>query len=200
MIFVISGPSASGKTTLVKHVRDVMPEVDFSISCTTRLRRPEEKNNSHNYDFIDDKTFDQRIKEGYFAEWEEVHGNRYGTPWNQIKKASSTAGEVADVVLDVDVKGARNIKGRFPEAVLIFVVPPSIEDLVKRLKQRNTENDDNINKRLDSLQDELSLINQYDYIIVNDNLDQAKKEVETAIEMFRKRKNRIESIKKSYFE
>ncbi|WP_462137372.1 guanylate kinase [Candidatus Mycalebacterium sp.] len=198
MIFVISGPSASGKTTLVKHVRDVMPEIDFSISCTTRPRRPEDAGDARDYDFVDNNTFDQRINDGYFAEWEEVHGNRYGTPWNQIKKASDTAGGETDVVLDVDVKGARNIKERFSEAVLFFVVPPSIEVLRERLEKRNTETDTSINKRLVSLKDELSLIHQYDYVIVNSKLGEARKEIETAIEIFRTRKDRIDRIKAAY--
>ncbi len=198
MIFVISGPSASGKTTLVKHIRSVMPEVDFSISCTTREHRPEDNGDVNDYDFVDDETFDRLINEGYFAEWAVVHGNRYGTPWNEIKKASSAAGGVADVILDVDVKGAGSIKDRFPEAVLIFVAPPDIARLKERLRKRNTENTGSINKRLDSLRQELSLIHQYDYVIVNDKLDDAKKEIESAIKMFRTRKERIESIKAAY--
>lgn len=198
MIFVISGPSASGKTTLVKYVRKVMPEVEFSISCTTRPERPEDKNDSSDYEFISEEKFDCRIKDGYFAEWAVVHGNRYGTPWNQIKKASSTAGGETDVVLDVDVKGARSIKERFPEAVLIFVVPPSFEDLEARLRKRNTESRESIRERLVSLKEELSVVDQYDYVIINDELENATNEIESAIKMFRTRKSRIDFIKSSY--
>lgn len=200
MIFVISGPSASGKTTLVKHIRNVMPEVEFSISCTTRPERPQDKNDVYDYDFIDRETFKRRIKEGYFAEWADVHGNFYGTPWNQINKASSTSGGEKDVILDVDVKGARSIKERFPEAVLIFVVPPSIEELKGRLKKRNTETEESIEQRLKSLKDELALIEQYNYILINDTIEESQREIESAIEIFRMRKDRIDGLRSSYLE
>ena len=198
MIFVISGPSASGKTTLVQHVRNIMPEVEFSISCTTRPERPQDKNDAHDYDFVDRETFERRVQEGYFAEWADVHGNCYGTPWNQINKASSTSGGTTDVILDVDVKGARNIKERFPEAVLIFVVPPSIDELKNRLKRRNTETDESISQRLASLREELSVIEQYDYIIVNNTIEDSQREIEAAIDIFRTRKARIDNVREEY--
>lgn len=198
MIFVISGPSASGKTTLVKHVRDVMPEVGFSISCTTRPKRPTDKGDQRDYDFIDLAEFKRRVGEGYFAEWAEVHGNRYGTPWSQIKKASATAGGASDVILDVNVDGARKIKERFPEAVLFFVVPPDIEEIKNRLKKRNTETEESIKNRIVSLKDEISVIDHYDYIIINRKLEDAMREIEDAIKMFKIRRERIERIRKSY--
>ncbi len=172
--------------------------MEFSISCTTRPRRPEDKDDLCDYEFIDEQQFDRRIKNGYFAEWAVVHGNRYGTPWNQIKKASSTAGGGTDVILDVDIKGGRSIKERFPEAFLIFVVPPSIEDLKTRLMKRNTEDKESIRQRLVSLKEEVSVIDQYDYVIVNDELEATQKEIESAIIMFKTQKNRIDLVRAAY--
>ncbi len=184
----------------MKHVRTVMPDVEFSISCTTRPERSDDRQDSSDYKFVSDEQFDRFVREGHFAEWAVVHGNRYGTPWSQIKKASSAAGGSADVVLDVDVNGARSIKERFPEAVLIFVVPPNIKDLKERLSKRNTEDEESIRKRLMSLRDELSVIDQYDYVIVNDGIERARGEIESAIEIFKTRKDRIDRIRTAYSE
>lgn len=175
-----------------------MPEVEFSISCTTRPERPQDKNDAHDYDFVDRKTFERRVQEGYFAEWADVHGNFYGTPWSQINKASSTSGGTTDVILDVNVKGALSIKKRFPEAVLIFVIPPSIGELKNRLKKRNTETDKSISQRLASLKEELAVIGQYDYIIINNTVEDSQREIENAISIFRTRKARIDDMRREY--
>ncbi len=198
MVFVISGPSASGKTTLVKHVCKVMPNMEFSISCTTRPRRPEDKGDLSDYEFVEDEEFTRRVKQDYFAEWAVVHGNRYGTPRCQIEKALSKDSNSADIVLDVNVEGADNIKKQFPDAILIFVTPPTIDDLHERLRRRNTENNKSIQRRLLSLKEEISVIDRYDYVIVNGKLGDSLAEIESVIKMFRTRKQRIENIKAAY--
>ena len=170
LLVVVSSPSGTGKTTLCRKLLAEYPSLRFSVSCTTRKPRPGEKNGV-DYDFIDDAGFDRMVADGGFAEWAHVHGNRYGTTVAAVRDALSDG---HDVLFDIDYQGGRQIKATFyTEAVLVFLLPPSLEELARRLRSRNTEAPDAIERRLRKAHDELKQYGLYDYLIVNDELARA---------------------------
>ena len=176
-LFVISGPSGSGKTTLVTRVLSNVENLRFSISCTTRSMRAGEVRGEH-YEFVSREEFRGMIGRGFFAEWAEVHGNFYGTPRADIEKWTA---EGIDVILDIDVQGARRLRGVFDDAVFIFVVPPSLEVLERRLRDRKSEEEEDISVRLGIVRDEVACSKCYDYIIINDEADIAAGRIEAVI-------------------
>ncbi len=176
-LFVISGPSGSGKTTLVTRVLSNLENLRFSISYTTRSMRAGEIRGEH-YEFVSREEFQDMIERDFFAEWAEVHGNFYGTPRADIEKWIETG---VDVILDIDVQGARRLRGVFDDAVFIFVVPPSIEILEQRLRDRKSEQDRDISIRLGIAREEVACSKCYDYIIINDDADVAAGRIEAVI-------------------
>lgn len=176
-LFIISGPSGSGKTTLGSHAVKNIGNLKFSVSCTTRPIRKDETDGV-DYIFIRENEFQNMIKCGKFAEWAEVHGNLYGTPVKNINDANEDG---IDVLLDIDVQGAEQLKNKFPEAVFIFVVPPSIEVLQKRLVKRNSEKQNDIDLRLNKVKYEIAKSKGYDYIIINDDMEKAAGTIESII-------------------
>ncbi len=169
MIMVVSAPSGAGKTSVMAGFMKLRPEVRFSVSVTTRPPRKGERP-GRDYHFVTPEEFNGMIGRGEFAEWAEVHGNRYGTK----KKALDDAIAGGDtIVLDTDTVGAFNIKRCYPEAVLVFVVTPTPGALEERLRARNTESDDVVRMRLGAAPHEVARMPEYDYIIVNDELDAA---------------------------
>lgn len=176
-LFVISGPSGSGKTTLVTRVLSNVENLRFSISYTTRSMRGGEVCGEH-YEFVSREEFQDMIKRDFFAEWAEVHGNFYGTPRADIEK---WIGAGVDVILDIDVQGARRLRGVFDDAIFIFVVPPSIEILEQRLRDRKSEQDRDISIRLGIVREEVACSKCYDYIIINDEADAAAGRIEAVI-------------------
>lgn len=176
-LFVISGPSGSGKTTLVTRVLSNLENLRFSISYTTRSMRAGEIRGEH-YEFVSREEFQDMIERDSFAEWAEVHGNFYGTPRADIEKWIETG---VDVILDIDVQGARRLRGVFDDAVFIFVVPPSIEILEQRLRDRKSEQDRDISIRLGIVREEVACSKCYDYIIINDDADVAAERIEAVI-------------------
>lgn len=176
-LFIISGPSGSGKTTLASHAVKNIDSLKFSVSCTTRPIRQEEVDGV-DYIFVDENKFREMIKCGKFAEWAKVHGNLYGTPVENISDANNKG---FDVLLDIDVQGAEQLKDKFPEAIFIFVVPPSMDVLEKRLMMRNSEKQNDLTLRLNVVKYEIAKSKGYDYIIVNDNMDLARKTIEAII-------------------
>ena len=174
---MISGPSGSGKTTLVTRVLSNVENLRFSISCTTRSMRAGEVRGEH-YEFVSREEFRDMIGRGFFAEWAEVHGNFYGTPRADIEKWTA---EGVDVILDIDVQGARRLRGVFDDAVFIFVVPPSLEVLERRLRDRKSEEEGDISIRLGIVRDEVACSKCYDYIIINDEADIAAGRIEAVI-------------------
>ena len=176
-LFVISGPSGSGKTTLVTRVLSNVENLRFSISYTTRSMRAGEVRGEH-YEFASREEFQDMIERDFFAEWAEVHGNFYGTPRADIEKWIEAG---VDVILDIDVQGARRLRGVFDDAVFIFVVPPSIEILEQRLRDRKSEQDGDISIRLGIVREEVSCSKCYDYIIINDEADVAAGRIEAVI-------------------
>ena len=176
-LFVISGPSGSGKTTLVTRVLSNVENLRFSISYTTRSMRAGEVRGEH-YEFASREEFQDMIEQGFFAEWAEVHGNFYGTPRADIGKWIEAG---VDVILDIDVQGAKRLRGVFDDTVFIFVVPPSIEILEQRLRDRKSEQDRDISIRLGIVREEVACSKCYDYIIINDEADVAARRIEAVI-------------------
>ncbi len=177
LLIVISAPSGTGKTTLTRMLLKEFPNIEFSISFTTRKPRPGEVNGK-DYWFISREEFLKRIEEGDFLEWAEVYGNLYGTSKSQVLKALN---EGKDVLLDIDTQGALQVKENFPEAVLIFILPPSLEELERRLRNRGTDPEEVIEKRLKVAREEIKRAKFYDYIVVNDVLEVAYNKLKSII-------------------
>jgi len=175
-LFVISGPSGSGKTTIIKALMHRIDNLAYSISHTTRRPRKEEKDGIDYY-FVDEETFQKMIKDGEFIEWAKVYSDFYGTSFRSVKKKLN---EGKDVLLDLDIQGSMNIRKYFKNSILIFIIPPSLEELKKRLIKRGTE-ENIIKERLTKAIDEIKMSLKYDYIIINDILDKAIKEAESII-------------------
>ncbi len=174
---VFSAPSGGGKTTVVKLLTEKYPEMVISVSATTRPKRPGEADGV-DYHFISKQEFEKLIKKGQFLEYEQVHGHYYGT----LKEHVDNHIKNNKVVLfDIDVNGALSIKRHYPEAILIFLKPPSEEELIKRLKQRRTETEESINRRLKRLPYEYEQAKKFDHVIVNDDLQNTIKEIEKRI-------------------
>ena len=173
-LFVISGSSGVGKGTVIKEFLNKHPEFSLSISCTTRPIRGGEKEGV-NYFFLTQDEFKVCIENGEFLEWAEFSGNYYGT-----KKAfvQNCLNKGENLILEIDTKGALNVKKIMPEAVLIFIAPPSIEELEARLRGRHTETEDAIQKRLASIKLEIENSKQFDYQIINDTVENAVKKLE----------------------
>jgi guanylate kinase len=180
-IIIISGPSGCGKSTLIADLLAAFPELNFSVSHTTRPMRKNEVNGK-DYHFISPGEFTKMLDRGHFAEWAEVHGQRYGTSWKEIR-AKSAAGRT--LVLDIDIQGARNIKRQFPEAMAILVIPPTLAALKKRLRQRETRLNPETRQRLQAALRELRAYPLYDYVVVNDELATAQADLRCLITAFR---------------
>jgi len=176
-LFIISGPSGAGKSTILGHVLDKMPEVYFSISATTRAKRPSEVHGEH-YHFISQEEFDRLAEEGGLLEYARYVGNSYGTPATPIQEKLNAG---INVLLDIEVQGAEQVKEKMPEAIAIFLSPPSLEVLETRLRDRGTDTEEKIKNRLETAKRELEQVERYDYLVVNDTIEQAVKEVETII-------------------
>jgi guanylate kinase len=169
MLLVLSAPSGAGKSTLVKRLLAQRGDFRLSVSHTTRAPRPGEVDGVA-YWFVADPTFDRLVAEGAFVEWAHVHGNRYGTSHAEIERLSADGG---NVLFDVDVQGGANIRKAYPESVGVFVLPPSMAELERRLRGRGTEPDEVVRRRLANARGELREAEHYDYVIVNDDLDRA---------------------------
>ena len=165
---VVSGPSGVGKSTLVRELLSE-PGVEMSVSCTTRPPRPGEVH-GRDYFFLDREELERRVARGEFAEYAEVFGNLYGTPRAFVEERVAAG---RDVVMDVDVKGAMLLRDVFPEAVFVFVLPPSREELARRLRRRGTESEESIERRLRIADEEVRAAGGYDYVVVNDRLEEA---------------------------
>lgn len=168
-LYIVAAPSGAGKTTLVKKTLACENEVRLSISYTTRAPRPGEVD-GREYHFVDVDTFRGMIAAGDFLEWAEVHGNFYGTSKTWIE---GRIGEGCDVLLEIDWQGAQQVRRLFPEAIGIFVLPPSLEELERRLTGRGTDSHETIARRLAAAQAEMRHVGEFDYAIINDSLEQA---------------------------
>ena len=166
---VLSAPSGAGKTTLVKRLLAEFPHIGYSVSCTTRQPRQGEVD-GEDYIFLSHEEFEQRRVQGYFAEWAEVHGNFYGTPLAPVKEKLHQG---QDVLFDIDVQGAAQLKLSLSEATFAFVLPPSLHELENRLRGRGLDDEPTIARRLVNARSEILQARWYDSVIVNDDLDQA---------------------------
>jgi guanylate kinase len=174
-VLVISGPSGAGKSTFVQSLLQAHPgELHFSVSATTRQRRGNEQD-GRDYHFLSDAVFDERLADDDFLEWAEVHGCRYGTLHSEVDRALAQG---RSVLLDVDVQGGVQIKRRLPEAVLVFLLPPRLEDLEARLRTRNTDSTDTIERRLKKAPDEIRSLREYDYVVINDDIEETRRKLE----------------------
>jgi len=168
-LFVLSAPSGAGKTTLCRRLLASVPELGYSVSYTTRRPRPGEVDGV-DYSFIDRGRFEAMIEAGDFLEWAEVFGHYSGTGRQRVIEKLESG---LNVLVDIDVAGARQIKASFPEAVFIFILPPTLQELIRRLKARGTEGEDELQKRLNEASVEIKARKMYDYLIINDSIDRA---------------------------
>jgi len=182
-LIIFSAPSGSGKTTLVHYLLD-KPELNlsFSVSATSRAKRPNEQHGVDYY-FLSPEEFQQKIKEDAFVEWEEVYkDNYYGTLKSEVERLLN---EGKNVIFDIDVKGGLNIKKQFPgNSLAVFVQPPSVDELKKRLENRKTETEEKIKMRLAKAKEELEYSKDFDVVVVNDDLEKAQKEVYQLVKEF----------------
>ncbi len=170
LLIVVSSPSGAGKTTLCRRLIAEFPDIVFSVSYTTRPKRRGEEE-SVDYHFVDRATFDAMIERGEFAEWADVHQHRYGTTVDAVRQALEGG---RHVLFDIDYQGGRQIKAKFEkEAVLVFVLPPSLDELERRLRNRDTDAPEVIERRLHKAHEELKQYGLYQYLIVNDDLARA---------------------------
>jgi len=176
-IIAVSSPSGGGKTSVVKKILKDFPEIVFSISATTRPRRSNEVDGV-DYHFISDKEFEKKIADDEFIEWERFYDYYYGTLKSTIDENIPKG---KSVLFEIDVKGALSLKRIYSNSILIFIDPPSFEELVKRLKKRRTETDLDLQKRIDRAKMELSFKTKFDYIFVNDDLEKVYKQIKVLI-------------------
>ncbi len=172
-LYIISGPSGAGKDTVMAKVFEKLPELRFSISSITRPMRKGEKPGGK-YNFISREEFERMIKEDLLLEYNVFGGNYYGTPITPVKECIDSG---FDMMIEVDVNGAFNIRKKLPQAVSIFIMPPSIEELEKRLRSRATDSEEAIRLRLKIATDEIGRANEFDYVITNDDVDKAAEKI-----------------------
>ena len=188
LLFVVSGPSGVGKSTLCRHILQGIPEIRLSVSYTTRPPRSGETDGKE-YRFIPEDEFRAKIEEHAFAEWAEVYGKLYGTPWNELEQEQ---GSHIDILLDIDVQGARQVMKTLQKAVTIFILPPSLETLRTRLAGRATDSSEEQTRRFQKSQDEMKSYSEYQYTIRNETLDQAISELRAVIMAERVRTTHME--------
>lgn len=173
LCLVLSAPSGAGKSTLVSRLRAEFPGFAYSISCTTRAPRGAEEDGVH-YHFLSREAFIAKRDAGYFAEWAEVHGNFYGTPQAPVEEKLARG---HDMLFDIDVQGALQLKAVFPQALYVFILPPSREVLERRLRGRGTDAEEVIARRMQNALGELAQAQHFDYHIVNDDIEEAADEL-----------------------
>lgn len=177
LLIVVSGPSGAGKGTIIKEIKNLIPDISYSVSVTTRAPREDEVDGK-DYFFRTYEQFKQMMHENAFLETAEVYGNYYGTPKSYVETLMKSG---RDVILEIDTVGAKNVKKQFPEAVLIFIAPPTSKDLATRLQKRGTESTSVMNKRLQASEKELASMANYDFVIVNDEVQDAVQELYSII-------------------
>lgn len=187
IIFILSAPSGAGKTTLYNGLRGNYPDIQLSVSCTTRARRRGEVA-GRDYRFLSDGQFEALKQRGEFAEWAQVHDYFYGTPRQPLDRAVKSG---QDILLDIDVQGAEKIKAAYPAAVAIFVLPPSMAELQRRLSARGTDDRRVIQRRLANARGEMRQIIHYDYFVVNHDVEQAVRVLSGIVEAERSRVSRV---------
>jgi guanylate kinase len=174
LLLIISSPSGAGKTTLTRRLLQQFPDLTFSVSHTTREPRPSEVD-GNDYHFVERSKFKNMIETGYFAEWAEVHGNFYGTSVSELDRARARG--MGGIVFDIDYQGARQIKARFADAVGVFILPPSMQELERRLRTRAADDEETIALRFEKAREEIGHYPFFDYLITNEDLTNADAEL-----------------------
>jgi guanylate kinase len=186
-LIVVSAPSGAGKTTLCREVRLCLPDLAYSVSYTTRPPRPGEVD-GRDFHFVTEPAFDALRTAGALAEWAQVHGNLYGTHAGTLERALADG---RDILLDIDTQGARQLRARYPTAVLVFIIAPSMAELEQRLRERRSDPEREIRRRLDRAREEVPLWREYDYLIVNRDVKEATEHLAAVIQAERCRTNRL---------
>lgn len=186
-LVVVSAPSGAGKTTLCHEVRTLVPDLYYSVSHTTREPRPGESNGT-DFFFVTEGVFTAMRSRDEFAEWAQVHGHLYGTPAKGLESALNRG---LDVLLDIDTHGARQLRQRYPEAVSVFIMAPSMAELEARLRERNSDSPVDIARRLSRAREEIAAWRQYDYLIINRDVKDAVEQLATIIQAERCRTSRL---------
>ncbi len=186
-LIVVSAPSGAGKTTLCREVRLCLPDLAYSVSYTTRPPRPGEVD-GRDFHFVTEPAFEALRTAGALAEWAQVHGNLYGTHAGTLERALD---EGRDILLDIDTQGARQLRARYPTAVLVFIIAPSMAELEQRLRERRSDPEREIRRRLDRAREEVPLWREYDYLIVNRDVKEATEHLAAVIQAERCRTNRL---------
>lgn len=187
MAVVVSAPSGAGKTTLCREVRSLLPDLAYSVSYTTRAPRPGEADGK-DFHFVPEPVFSAMRDRGEFAEWAVVHRNLYGTASGTLETALAAG---LDILLDIDTQGARQLRARYPEAVAVFIIAPSMVELEQRLRERQSDAPQEIARRLKRAREEMETWREYDYLIVNRDLKEAVDQLAAVIQAERCRANRL---------
>lgn len=172
-LIVVSGPSGAGKSTLIREALDAVPLLAYSVSATTRPPRPGEVDGEH-YIFLSREEFEKRIEEGYFLEWAEYSGNLYGTPVSRVEELLDAG---RSVILEIELQGARKVREKRPDAVMVFVRAPSLEETRRRLEGRATESTEALETRLATAVEEVAAREEFDYEVVNGEREQARRDM-----------------------
>ena len=197
LLVIISGPAGSGKCTIVSRLRELAP-FDFSVSATTRSPRPGEQHGVHYY-FVDKADFENKIEQGEMLEYAQYVGNYYGTPKKPVDEALA-AGK--NIILDIEVKGALQIKEKMPEAIMIYVLPPDYETLLARIRGRGTETEEVIQKRMNEAKTEIKTFPRYDYVVINRDggIERAAEDVLTILRAEKMRTLRNAQIPETFYQ
>lgn len=194
LLLILCSPSGAGKTTLTQHLLRELPGLTFSVSHTTRAPRPGERDGEA-YRFIDRPRFEGMVAEGRFAEWAHVHGNLYGTGLSELERARTEGKQ--GIVFDIDYQGARQIKAKLPNALGIFVLPPSMSELRRRLEARASDAPDVIERRFQKARSEIEHYAFFDHLVVNDDLERAKEAVVAIARAEESRRWRVAALAES---
>jgi len=187
LLIVLSGPSGVGKGTVCSYLRNVQSDIIYSVSTTTRKPRPGELDGI-NYFFKTREQFEEMIRNDELLEWAEYVNNYYGTPRDFVEEMLNKG---KDVILEIEVKGALQVKEKFPDGIFVFLMPPSFNELKNRISLRGTETAESLLSRMNVAKEELQMMKHYDYVIVNDKIEYATKKVQSIIEAERLKKDRI---------
>jgi guanylate kinase len=191
LLFVLSAPSGVGKSTIYKRLLRTAENLTYSVSTTTRPPRKNEVE-GRDYYFVTEEKFRKLVQKGEFIEWARVHGNLYGTSKAFIKKTVESG---KDVVLDIDVQGGMNLKKRYPDAVLIFIMAPTFREIARRLKERNKDTSQTIELRLKNARREVSYIPRYNYLVINDDLNVAVNDIKAVMKSEHLKTDKSKSVK-----
>lgn len=189
-LVVVSGASGAGKSSLLQRLLAATPRLRFSVSHATRAARPGEQDGVQ-YHFVDRARFEQLVREQAFLEWAEVHGDLQGTSPAELERARA---EGVDLLLDLDVQGAEQVRRRYPQAVTIFVLPPSFAELERRLRGRGQDREEVIRRRLRNARDEMRRFAEYDFVVVNDDLERCAGDLVALVRAARLRRSRMEPV------